>query len=331
MTEKQEKPDNYIYNWVTLYSDSMRFFLTAARFYQERLSREVDKIKSDSLFKELFGEKFVNSLEITKEINRFKKIGDRLQDEIDKSPDAWDFDLSLIHADIRVLKGLGILYLSNLEKRREKLALNNEMSTVAIQAIDSRLTRYKELLSSGVFKEASPWPLMIEDIADNVIIDIDGEITEKVNNLPSTQIPPPKILSTIEIIDQQLRERCLDLFETFDECEQTHRYDTVISEATRVLEDRIRRLVKAENSLSGVDLMTFAFGGDKPKLIVSREPSEQQAAHLMYRGAIGFIRNPFHHRLIDDISRERVTQILGLVDYLIFVAQNALPISDEDS
>ena len=119
--------------------------------------------------------------------------------------------------------------------------------------------------------------------------------------------------------------------DTQDEGDQSDRFDTVISEATRVLEDRIRRLVNAENALSGVNLMTYAFSGINPKLLVSEEPSEQEAAHLMYRGAIGFIRNPFHHRLIDDVSRERVLQILGLVDYLLFVAQNALPISDEDS
>jgi uncharacterized protein (TIGR02391 family) len=143
--------------------------------------------------------------------------------------------------------------------------------------------------------------------------------------------PPPRILSTIEILDPQLRERCLDLLEAFDEGEQSHRFDTVVAEATRVLEHRIRQLTGADASISGVNLMTYAFGGDHPKLVVSEDSSEQEAAHLMYRGATGFIRNPFHHRLIEDVSRERVLQILGLVDYLIYVAQTATPAGRQDA
>ncbi len=329
MTETTERPDHHIYNWVSIYADSLRFFLASARYYQGRLEGELEKIRSDDLFAELLDDKTIDSLDISKEAVRFKTIGDRIQDEIDQAPDTWDYDLTLRHQDVRVLKALGILYLSHLEGRRDRLATGDEFSTIAIQALDSRIARFREVLSLGVFGDATPWPLMVEgpdDLAEGVG---DEELDEEED--VESKRPPPRILSSIEIVDPQLRDRCLDLLEAFDEGDQSHRFDTVITEATRVLEDRVRRLTGADASLSGVNLMTHAFGGENPRLVVSEDASEQEAAHLMYRGASGFIRNPFHHRLIEDVSRERVLQILGLVDYLIFIAQSATPVIQQDA
>jgi hypothetical protein len=74
-----------------------------------------------------------------------------------------------------------------------------------------------------------------------------------------------------------------------------------------------------------VDLAAFAFaprpGG--PRLSVSNIPAEQEAAHLLYRGVFGFVRNSAHHRLLGELQPERVLQIVGMVDYLISVAEAA--------
>ncbi len=327
MIEPQEKPDHHVYKWVSIYADTLRFFLASTRYYQGQLEAELESIRSDDLFAELLDETTIESLEITKEVRRFRTIGDRIQKEIDQAPTAWDYDLTLRHQDVRVLKALGIHYLSHLESRRDRLATEGRFSTIALQALDSRIARFREVLALGVFKEATPWPLLVEapDEAEA------SALEPQADDLQDSKRPPPRILSTIEIVDPQLRDRCLDLLETFDESGQPHRFDTVVAEATRVLEDRIRRLTGADASLSGVNLMTDAFGVDTPKLIISEDPAEQDAAHLMYRGATGFIRNPFHHMLIEDISRERVLQILGLVDYLIFIAQGASPANGQDA
>jgi uncharacterized protein (TIGR02391 family) len=328
MNEKAEPPDHHIYNWVNLFPDTLRFFLAAARYYQNRLEGELQRIQSDDLFSEVLDERTIESLEITKEAKRFSTIADRIQAQIDKSPDAPDYELTLRHQDVRVLKALGILYLSHLEERRDGLSTSGRFSTMAIQALDSRIARFREILSLGVFKDATPWPLLVEEAGS---IGPTEDVQGNKETTAQARRPPPRILSTIEILDPQLRERCLDLLEAFDEGEQSHRFDTVVAEATRVLEHRIRQLTGADASISGVNLMTYAFGGDHPKLVVSEDSSEQEAAHLMYRGATGFIRNPFHHRLIEDVSRERVLQILGLVDYLIYVAQTATPAGRQDA
>lgn len=133
----------------------------------------------------------------------------------------------------------------------------------------------------------------------------------------------PKIATTIELLDPQIRERCLDLFNTFHLEDQTHRLDIVITEATRILEDRIRRLSGADPNLDGLKLVAFAFGGTNPKLKLGTIQSEQDAAHQMFRGVFGFIRNPFHHRLIEKVEKERVLQILGMIDYWIYLTESA--------
>jgi hypothetical protein len=104
---------------------------------------------------------------------------------------------------------------------------------------------------------------------------------------------------------------------------QHDRLDTVISEATRILEDRLRALAGADVSCSGVDLATFAFRLPAPRLGVSEVPAEQAAAQLLYRGIFGFVRNSAHHRLLGELQPERVLQVVGMVDYLISVAEAA--------
>jgi hypothetical protein len=99
--------------------------------------------------------------------------------------------------------------------------------------------------------------------------------------------------------------------------------DTVIREATIILENRIRNLSNAPNSKFGVDLASFAFGGQNPQIRISELTAEQEAAHLLYRGIFGFIRNSSHHNLIINFDSNRVLQIIAFIDYLIYLAENA--------
>ncbi len=58
-------------------------------------------------------------------------------------------------------------------------------------------------------------------------------------------------------------------------------------------------------------------------LIVSDIPAEQDAAHLLFRGIFGLLRNVPHHRLLGELQPERVLQVLGTLDYCLAVAQGA--------
>jgi hypothetical protein len=139
-----------------------------------------------------------------------------------------------------------------------------------------------------------------------------------------TGSPPPQIpVASIEIHDPELRKRCLDLFTQFQRDGHHDRLDTVVNEATRILEDRLRSLSNALPTCVGVDLAKHASAPPSPYLTVSPILPEQEAAHLLFRGVFGFIRNSVHHRLVGTLQPERVLQIVGMVDYLIWVAEAA--------
>jgi uncharacterized protein (TIGR02391 family) len=188
-------------------------------------------------------------------------------------------------------------------------------------------------LNLGIFRDAEPVVLEVAGVAllpaaAPAVPEEQGRA--KVPSIPDerTVLPAPpshslRLATSIELVDPQLRERCLDLFNVFDESNQPHRFDTVVSEATRILEDRVRALATLGPEISGVDLMTKVFSPKAPILRLSSQDAEQEAAHLLFRGAFGFIRNPAHHRLLDIMEKERVVQILGLVDYLLYLAETA--------
>ena len=131
------------------------------------------------------------------------------------------------------------------------------------------------------------------------------------------------MIDSIEILDPELRSRCLDLFQSFKQDGQHERLDTVVTEATRIFENKLRSISGAPADCVGVDLATYAFGEKTPKLIISEVTAEQEAVHLMFRGVFGFIRNHVHHQLVENLLPERVLQIVGMIDYLIFLIQNS--------
>ena len=115
----------------------------------------------------------------------------------------------------------------------------------------------------------------------------------------------------------------MDLFTAFVQNSQADRFDTVVMEATKILEHRLRQASGLDSSFDGVKLVTAALAGSPPLLLLSSHPGEQEAAHLLFRGIFGFVRNPFHHRLMGNVAQQRVLQLLGTVDYLIYLLQSA--------
>jgi hypothetical protein len=68
-----------------------------------------------------------------------------------------------------------------------------------------------------------------------------------------------------------------------------------------------------------MDLVSQALRHDAGELVVSEEKAEQEAAFLLFRGFFGFVRNTVSHRLVPAYTKERAAQVLGLVDYLLFI------------
>jgi hypothetical protein len=324
---RREPPDHHVYRAVMFERDTFESFLTAIQFYEERLAEDIRSVQADPELAALLDQETLESYPIGGELNRTTRVRESLKQHLERAgtrPGARSHfvDISLPHEIVRFLKSVALLYLEHLRRKRDVIASRPTTSKALLEALDQQLANFHEKIGKGVFNRATPYPLVIDQLPP---VTADTEATKRPAALPEERAPRPRavVLDTIEIRDTELRRRCLDLLAQFQQDGQHDRLDTVVSEATRILEARLRVLAAADASCSGVDLAAFAFRPPSPRLNVSDVAAEQDAAHLLYRGVFGFVRNSAHHRLLGELQPERVLQIVGMIDYLISVAEAA--------
>jgi hypothetical protein len=109
----------------------------------------------------------------------------------------------------------------------------------------------------------------------------------------------------------------------FSEGDTPDRFDTVLRDAAVIVEDRLRTSVGASTEVIGLRLAQHCFGGDSPRLHVSSVKAEQLGALHLFEGYFGLIRNPPGHRLMGELSKERVMQELGVADLLLSIIESA--------
>ena len=127
------------------------------------------------------------------------------------------------------------------------------------------------------------------------------------------------VAAEILLSDPQLKRKCIDLFE------RNENFDTIIREATVILEDRIRRLSGDSERRSGVALVNWALSADpnKAKLVISSESSEQEGFYSLCKGIMLGFRNEAHHNIDDAITREQALKLCGLIDSLLEILAKA--------
>jgi uncharacterized protein (TIGR02391 family) len=308
-----EQDDNFQYWGVNLYPDTVKFFVDGLRFYSGLLKRDLESLQDDPELSILLDVKGAQS-PIQRELERTNHAIAWLDSQWDKDVHGLGAMVNISHGSVRFLKSIGLAYLSHLRGQRNARAGRSVASERVLGEIDRQLARYEEKMQMGVFGGATPKPLVTSELPTPT------ESTVPQNVLPT---PPPIVLSGIEILDPELNARCLDLFNTFVQNSQADRFDTVVMEATKILEHRLRQTANLDSSHDGVKLVTAALGSTAPLIALSPHQSEQEAAHLLFRGVFGFIRNPFHHRLMGTVAQQRVLQILGTVDYLLYLLESS--------
>lgn len=291
-------------------------------FYQSRLEEDAQAIKEDSDLKGILDDTVLESFPIAQELNRVRRVRQWLEQKTSEGGGAaFDYDFNLSHGLVRFLKSVGIIYIDQLRKRRNILASRPGLSKGVLEAVDQQISNLEEKLNLGVLETATPYPEVLAQFAG--ISEESLESAQTALPVHASTRPRPVVTESIEIRDEELRRRCLDLFAQFREDGEHQRLDTVVNEATRILEDRLRGLSGAATECTGVDLARHCFSPQVARLIVSDVQAEQEAAHLLFRGVFGFIRNSVHHRLVETLQPQRVLQIVGMVDYLISVAEGA--------
>ncbi|MBN5048954.1 hypothetical protein JY456_01160 [Stenotrophomonas maltophilia] len=325
-----ENHDGHVYNWIMFERETVEFVLRAIDFYVSLLGDESRELAEDPDLASLITDDTRRELGLGRDKERASRLSQWIKNKSEESGDSYHVDISMSHGTVRFIKAVSLLYLAKLKTRRNRLASRPNVTASTLSALDREISRKEELFSSsGVFKSASPIQLLAE------YVEAPGTEATGTQPLPNEEIalltatrPRPVLVGSIEILDHELRSRCLDLFNQFQEAGQSERNDTVVSEASRILESRLRAVTGCTDGSAGKQLVTLAFNGQKAKLRVSSVPSEQEAAQLLFMGTFGFIRNQVQHKLLGSLPAERALQILGWIDYLLSVIEQAERVTD---
>ena len=320
-----ENHDNHQYQWVMFERTTVLFVLRALDFYLSLLGDEESELSSDPDLAALITDDTRREIGIESDKERTQRIKKWLEEELARRDDSWHVNISLSHWLVRFMKSVGLLYLAKLKTSRNALASRKNITASTLSAVDREISAKEEMfLTAGVFKDATPLDLLAS-YGDGTAAGSTQE-TAAEQSLLTANRPRPILVGSIEILDHELRARCLDLFNQFQESGQSDRNDTVVSEASRVLENRLRTATSCDDGKTAKQLVTLAFNLDNPILVVSNVRAEQEAAQLLFLGTFGFIRNQVQHKLLGSMPAERVLQILGWTDYLLSViAQSERP------
>jgi hypothetical protein len=326
-TVPSEPSDHHIYHSIFIFHDTFDFLYRSLCFYRDLLKRAIDAVNLDADLKALLGTEAQRSSPASKELQKVQNAiawWDKLRAQAGEAQVDYNIG-SFSHEGIRFLKSVGCLYLRHLRSKRDQFSQRPGESKYVLESLDTELARFEEKMrTSGVFGKASTIPLLVEDVIESKVSEVGGNLSgHQVPGLPSKQAETkPLLLETIQIIDPTLRSRCLDLFNSFEQQSQHERFDTVIVEATRILEDRLRSSL-GESSGTGDELANKAFGSTSPKLRLSAVASEQTAVLLFFKAIFGYLRNPSHHKLLGSLSPERTIQILAIIDYAMHLLESA--------
>ena len=133
-----------------------------------------------------------------------------------------------------------------------------------------------------------------------------------------TELPYAEAVQFVEaLVDDELRARCSDVLL------RTRHTDSMVRDATVVLEDRLKERISADPTTYGQELVNQALRPNDGKLVLGDTPSEQASIHRLFQGVLGFFGNPTHHRLIRDLPAIRARQVIGMIDTLLVLLTEA--------
>jgi uncharacterized protein (TIGR02391 family) len=141
------------------------------------------------------------------------------------------------------------------------------------------------------------------------------QLETRVESNAASPLPPGPILD-FGLLHQIVVGRCKEPFEA-------GRYDDATRNAFIAVEEGIRARISADATDVGVDLVAKAMNPKSPRLLFSKVAAEQEAAHLLYRGAIGYIKNPLSHRFLDSGSPVRTFELLTFASLLLRMLDEA--------
>ncbi len=145
--------------------------------------------------------------------------------------------------------------------------------------------------------------LPLLEYLEKIYIDTSDEVVQKIGVLYNS------------INDRDLQRRCGDIL-----LEANSAFDRVINQATQILEDRIKKKAKLEKTaLIGLPLVSKAVHSKLENTILkfSDIPDVQEQYSALFKGIIGVYRNPTHHSLEYECTREEALKFCAFIDLLL--------------
>jgi Protein of unknown function (Hypoth_ymh) len=312
-----EPDDSHVYSGVFIRRETLESYAHALRRYGEELGTELSELGADPEVKQLFQDPAKHPA--ARERERVERVTAYLDQTATQEGELIVFNLS--HGATRLIKAAVIREIERARVSRERLRRRPNVLSGTLEAADAEIARLESKISAGLIGDATPAHLQMPPVTDASL----GAKLEPAE----TVVQGLRRTLEFRLLDEQLSARCLDLFERFVDGGQSDRLDTVLQEAGRILEVRLRALSGASDEVSGLGLAAFAMAGLSPRLRLSSVPAEQEAAHLLFRGVLGLLRNPTHHRLLGELQNERVLQQLGMIDYLLGLLDGAVRAANE--
>ncbi len=127
------------------------------------------------------------------------------------------------------------------------------------------------------------------------------------------------LLEVIPYLHPRVVEKCEGLI-------RDHHYDEAIFNAMKLVEEEIRSRAHAENTDIGLALVSRAMQAKPPEIpavLFSTVPAEQEAAHSLFRGALGTLKNPLSHRFVEVSDLIEALERVGLASLLLRMLDRA--------
>lgn len=114
----------------------------------------------------------------------------------------------------------------------------------------------------------------------------------------------------VELDDELIERGCIDQY-------RSDHFQSAVTNAFTVLEERIREKGGYDASKHGVNLIQEAFHHEEGPLSFGQTKAEREGVMLLYRGAFQTLRNPPSHRFLDDLDSRQARDIIYFVDLLL--------------
>ena len=295
------------------------FYVETYREFHKGLKIAIQELeKYSSLIQEIELESSPYEQEILR-LKRMIEWGEELLKDTEKSK-FDEITLSGVSwGSLRYLKA-GILLKARqlILKRLSVLAGNRLIPRSVLKTFDERIEQLLNMAEQGMLNGLKPAGIFFE-----VVPEKQPEKNYKQPLLRNSTTGAKYSSDEVPIVDQALRKRCLSILNAIEDKGIDNQYDTIIREMSVILEDRVREISGYSGKASGAELFSAVVAKEPPLIKFSDKEDIQESAHLLFRGYSGFVRNEAMHKLVPSYTRERVLQLLGTVDYLLFLLSTA--------